>query len=211
MVQPPFLQDEPASPCSGEYSTPLCMYSFPYCEVSPCQYIPHLMTSSLQLQKDMEPHLEKLEISFRSWVIYMAQLTTPLDHLMLIVLRSFLKVFVRMGRMTRRERKCSASGTYTFSPFYLQTPLCVVKPGRKQRSKANAASGERVLFHPDDFGPFYDPCIPLVMVWDGQDRWWPTVPMGPTQVMEAKLKTLWQQVSTYVILHMLVFVFVESS
>ena len=102
-----------------------------------------------------------------------------------------------------------ASGTYTFgvgnvhvSLFFLQTPLCVVKPGRKQRSKANAASGERVYYHPDDFGPFYDPCIPLVMVWDGQDRWWPTVPMGPTQVMEAKLKTLWQQVSTYVIMHL---------
>ena len=140
----------------------------------------------------MQPHLEKLGVSFRSWVIYMAQLQTPLDQLLLVVMRSFLKVrgtrhsVCRIGNAHDRSRERIS--------FFVQTPLCVVRPGRKQRGRAAAASGERLLFHPDDFQPFYDPCVPVVMVWDGHSRWWPTVSMGPQQLMEQKLVTLWQQV-----------------
>ena len=55
-------------------------------------------------------------------------------------------------------------------------------------------NGIEFRFHEDDLARIYDPCIPIVVAWDGSANYWPSEIVSRESLNNWKLGTLWQQI-----------------
>ena len=156
------------------------------------------MMNPCLLQPDMKPYLEERGMSLRQWAWEQTELDTPLDLGAFCVLRNMLEVRpCRDRRNACRDRgdRGDRLNMSSFSSF--QTPIVVVGPGKKLSSRKGNQSmlsnGTEFRFHEDDLAKIYDPCIPIVVAWDGSTQFWPTEIVSRESLNHWKLSTLWQQ------------------
>lgn len=140
----------------------------------------------------MKSFLEEMKASFYQWATEMLKADTPLDLPGLVVLRTMLEVrlrFLNCGTGTNRIAG-PRRDTHVYCSF--QVPIVLVEPGRLGRGE-NISSGKETLLVQSDTRFIYDPSLPVVVAWNGDNIFSPTKVCNQ-QAMDAHfVSSLWQQ------------------